>query len=108
APSMEKLEQGSLWTDLGEVIRLSLPIIITMGSQTMMMFVDMLLVGRFGKDELAAAGPAGLTFMVFGSFMLGLVSCNNAFVSQCLGRGEPGGCGRYTVHCIYIGLLAQV
>jgi len=105
---MEKLERGSLRADLGEVVRLSLPIIITMGSQTMMMFVDMLLVGRFGKDELAAAGPGGLTFMVFGAFILGLVSCNNTFVSQCLGRGELGGCGRYTVHCIYIGFLAQV
>ncbi|MGO9273968.1 MAG: MATE family efflux transporter [Terriglobia bacterium] len=104
---MEKLERSSLRADLGEVLRLSLPIIITMGSQTMMMFVDMLLVARFGKDELAAAGPAGLTFMVFGAFMLGLVSCNNTFVSQCLGRGEPAGCGRYTVHCTCIGFLAQ-
>ena len=105
---MEKLDRGSLWADLGEVVRLSLPIIITMGSQTLMMFVDALLVGRFGKDELAAAGPAGLTFMVFGSFMLGLVSCNNTFVSQCLGRGDLGACARYTVHCIYIGFLTQV
>jgi MATE family multidrug resistance protein len=105
---MENQERSSPWADLSEVIRLSLPIIITMGSQTMMMFVDALLVGRFGKHELAAAGPAGLTFMVFGTFMLGLVSCNNTFVSQCLGRSEPGGCGRYTVHCIYIGFIGQL
>jgi MATE family multidrug resistance protein len=104
---MEKLGRRSLRADLVEVVGLSLPIIITMGSQTVMMFVDALLVGRFGEHELAAAGPAGLTFMVFGSFMLGLVSCNNTFVSQCLGRGELSGCGRYTAHCIYIGFLAQ-
>ena len=104
---MENLNRRPLWADLSEVVRLSLPIIITMGSQTVMTFVDTLLVGRFGKNELAAAGPAGLTFMVFGSFMLGLVSCNNTFVSQCLGRGELSGCGRYTVHCIYVGFLAQ-
>lgn len=92
---------------MGEVLGMSLPIIVTMLSQTAMQFVDTLFLGWYGEAELAAATPAGLTFFTLGAFMLGVMSCNNTFVAQSLGRGQPHDCARYTVHALLLGLAAQ-
>jgi MATE family multidrug resistance protein len=97
----------STFRELGEVFRFSLPIIVTMSSQALMQFVDALMIGHVGKNELAAVSPAGLTFFTFAAFMMGVVSCNNTFVSQSLGRDELDQCGRYTVHAIFIAWMAQ-
>jgi len=93
--------------ELGEVLWLSFPIIITMTSNTAMQFVDAMMLGRFGEAELAAVSPAGMTFFIFAAFILGVNGCNNTFVSQSLGRGQLHDCGRYTIHAIYLALLAQ-
>ncbi len=97
-----------LLAELGQVLWLSFPIIITMGSHTLMQFVDTLFLAHYGVAELAASSPAGLTFFTAGSFMLGLISCNNTFVSQSLGRGQSHECVRYTVHALALGIAAQV
>ena len=97
----------SLFGELREVIWLSLPIIITMTSHTLMQAVDAAMLGRYGHLELAAVIPAGLVFFTFASFLIGIISCNNTFVSQSLGRGLPQDCARYTIHAVYLALLAQ-
>lgn len=94
--------------ELGEVVGMALPIIVTMLSQTVMQFVDTLFLGRYGEPELAAATPAGLTFFTIGAFMLGMMSCNSTFVSQSFGRGQTHDCARYTVHALSLGVVAQV
>jgi len=101
-------DRKKLLGELGQVLWLAFPIILTMGSQTLMQFVDALFIAHYGKAELAAISPAGLTFFTVGSFMLGLVSCNNTFVSQALGRGQKHECARYTVHALALGVAAQL
>ncbi len=104
----EAFTRKSLLNELGEVLRLSLPIIVTTLSHTLMQFVDVLMLGKYGRLELAASSPAGMTFFVVASFLIGINSCNNTFVSQSMGRGHPSECARYTVHAIYLALIAQV
>ncbi len=74
--------RDSLRGELQEVLTLSLPIIITMLSHTAMQFVDAMMLGRYGRDELAAVTPAGLAFFTMAVFLIGLVGCNNTFVSN--------------------------
>ena len=105
--SIKLQQERSVLAELGEVLWLSLPIIITMTSHSLMQFVDALMLGRYGKHELAAVVPAGMTYFILASFLLGVSSCNNTFVSQSLGRGQRAECGRYTVHAIYLAILAQ-
>ena len=100
--------QKSMLGELGEVITLSLPIIITMTSHTLMQFTDALMLGRYGKEELAAVTPAGLVYFTIAAFLIGIVSCNNTFVSQSLGGGRSEECARYTRHAIYIAIAAQL
>jgi len=93
--------------ELGEVIWLSLPIIITMTSHAFMQSVDALMLGRHSSDEMAAVSPAGMLYFIFAAALIGLISCNNTFVSQSIGRGEFKECSRYTVHAIYIAVMVQ-
>ena len=51
-----------LFSELGELLWQSLPIIVTMGSHSVMQFVDTAMLARYGANELAAAPPAGLAF----------------------------------------------
>ena len=97
----------SALSELGEVVWLSFPMIVTMTSQTLMQSVDALMLGHYGENELAAVMTAGLSYFIFGAFLIGVNSCNNTFVSQSLGRGQPEECGRYTIHAIYLSLLIQ-
>lgn len=104
----EKPARVTLLKELGGVIKLSLPIIITMTSQALMQFVDALMIGQVGRDSMAAVAPAGLTFFTLASLVMGIVGCNNTFVSQSLGRGKLHECGRYTVHALYIAFASQL
>lgn len=102
------LNGRTAFKELGEVFRFSLPIIITMTSQASMQFVDAIMIGHAGQDDLAAVSPGGLTFFTLASFMMGVISCNSTFVAQSLGRDELDQCGRYTVHSVFLAWLAQV
>jgi len=96
------------WHDLGEVLGLSLPVIVAMASHTVMMLVDRLMLARYGADDLAAAGPAGSAAFAFLAFIMGTANCTSAFVAQSIGRGQPHECARYTWQGLYFGLAAQL
>ncbi len=103
-----RTEDPSLLSEFGDVIWLSFPIVVTVLSRVVMQFVDTLLLSRYGQGELAAVVPAGMTAMVVGAIVIGVLSCNTTFVSQVLGQGRPRLGPRYTVHAIYVGFVLQL
>ena len=86
---------------------ISYPIVVAMASHVLMGFVDFVMVSRFGLNEFAAIGPAGVCVFTLLVFVLATANCNSAFVSQSLGRGTLSECGRYTWQGVYFGLIAQ-
>ncbi|GAG34546.1 unnamed protein product, partial [marine sediment metagenome] len=40
--------------------------------------------------------------------LMGTIACNNTFVSQSIGRGDPKEAGRYTIHAIYFAIIYQL
>ncbi len=97
-----------LFGEVREVVALSFPIVVTLASHTIMQCVDALMLGRYGRNELAAVVPAGLVYFTLAAFLIGLIGCNNTFVSQSFGAGRTHECARYTIHAVYIALAAQV
>ncbi|MFO7898335.1 MAG: MATE family efflux transporter [Planctomycetota bacterium] len=93
------------WAELGEVLWLSFPIIITMSSYTAMHFVDVMMVGRYGDAELAAVGPATSFLFLIGSLMMGTLSITNTFVGQSVGRGRRQDAARYAWQGVFIGAV---
>ena len=89
---------------LREVLRLALPNIMASASVTLMHFVDVTMVSRVGKAELAAVSNAGV--IVFALFALagGIAGCVNTFASQSLGRGRHRECSSYAWQNAFFGI----
>ena len=68
-----------------DICRISLPLIISMGSHTVMLFTDRVFLGHYTIDALSAAVPAGALAFMFGCFFMGLVEFTNTFVAQYVG-----------------------
>ncbi len=72
----------------GAVCRISLPLVVSMSSNTVMLFTDRLFLGRYALDALSAAVPAGMLAMLFTGFFTGLVEFTNTFVAQAVGARD--------------------
>jgi len=101
------------WSGVRELLLVSFPIIIAVGSNTVMSAVDAAMMGWLDSDvssiHLAAIGPAAMLNSVMLSFFIGVLSCVNTFVGQSYGRGNYDNCSSYTwqgIHMSWIMALA--
>jgi len=76
------------WWGLGEVVRLSVPMVLNTVSYTIMQFVDGWMVSRVSKEALSAQFIGGISAFVPVCFFIGLLGCVNTFASQNLGAGR--------------------
>jgi MATE family multidrug resistance protein len=79
------------WNEPGgyrQVLDISLPLVISMGSISLMLFTDRLFLSRYSLDAIAASMPAGTASFLFVSFFMGVVGYVNVFVAQYTGSGE--------------------
>lgn len=91
-----------------EVWHIAYPAVLTMISNTVMTFIDAMMVGRLGPTELAAVGLSGtLTWGLF-SFFNGLVNGVNTFVAQDYGAKRFVNIGRMTWQGVYFSLISGV
>jgi MATE family multidrug resistance protein len=99
------------WAQAGgykEVLKISGPMILSMGSWSLMHFVDRMFLTWYSRDALAAALPAGLLSFAFGSFFLGTASYVNTFVAQYFGAKRFERVGAAVWQGIYFSLFAGV
>lgn len=73
----------------GEVMRIGLPLVVSMASNTVMQFTDRLFLSHYSLDAIAAALPAGLAVVLFVLTCTGLVGYANVLIAQNLGAGHP-------------------
>jgi len=91
-------------TSLKYMLKLAAPMVATNISFTIMQFVDRFMVSRLGTTALAAILPASFISFIPASFLLGVMTSVNTFVSQGFGRGDKEDCSNYCWQMIYIGL----
>lgn len=91
-----------------DILRVSLPLVASMGSTTLMFFTDRIFLGRYSVESIAAAVPAGLLAFTFTALFLGVASYVNTFVAQYTGSGQPDGVGRSLWQGLYFTLIASV
>ncbi|HWR02706.1 MAG TPA: MATE family efflux transporter [Humidesulfovibrio sp.] len=72
-----------------EVLRVGAPLMISMGSTTLMQFTDRIFLGWHDVSELAAAVPGGLVSFLLVSFFMGAASCVGVLVAQYHGACRP-------------------
>ena len=91
---------------IGEILRLALPTVITMLSQTLMWTVDTAMLGRVSNLAQGAAGLGGILVWLLLSFFNNTARMNSTFVSQANGAHDDEKVGQYTWQSIYFSLLA--
>jgi multidrug resistance protein, MATE family len=95
--SLDKCEPASLAmtanhhlaAELGETLKLAVPIALTQLGQIAMMTTDIAFIGRFGSEAVAAASLAHTVFFVNFTFGMGLVSAVAPLAAQAFGARNP-------------------
>ena len=66
-----------------QVLRVSLPLVVSMSSTMVMEFTDRIFLANYSLDAIAAALPAGIAAFFFISFFLGTAQYLNVFIANC-------------------------
>lgn len=90
---------------VGEMMALALPMIVSYGCDTVMMFCDRLLLSRLGPGLMNAAVGGGIAAFMMASFGFGLFGYGTALVAQYFGAGEKSVCPRVTTQCLITALF---
>ena len=88
-----------------EVLHLAVPLIVSMGSWTLMNFADRMFLLWYSTDSMAAVMPAGMVHFALVCFPLGMASYVNTFVAQYHGAGHPTRIGPAVWQGVYLGIL---
>ncbi len=77
---------------LKDLFHMAFPMIISQGTETIMMFFDRLFLSKLGKNFISASLSGGLSSFVFASLFIGIVGYANAISAQYYGAKEYGKC----------------
>ncbi len=91
-----------------EILRISLPLVMSMGATTVMEFTDRIFLGRYSMDALAASMPAGITSFLFTAFFLGTAGYVNVFIAQHIGAKDNKGVGASLWQGIYFSVIGAL
>src|SRR5215468_7642016 len=100
------------WTERPgrELLRLAWPITVSMVSFSTMTLASTAFVARVGKDELAGVGLAGVIYIAFICFGIGLLRGAKTLVSQAVGASRsdriPSLLGAALALAIVLGVVA--
>jgi len=72
-----------------DVLGIGLPLVVSMGSSTVMHFTDRVFLSNYSLDAIAAAMPAGISSFLFLCFFLGMAGYVNVFIAQYTGAVQP-------------------
>ncbi len=91
-----------------DVLTISMPLVLSMMSNTVMAFTDRLFLGWYSITAISAAMPAFMAVFVFQSFFMGVGEYLNVFVAQYTGSGQSRKVGAIIWQGIYFALAAWV
>ncbi|MBN2034002.1 MAG: MATE family efflux transporter [Deltaproteobacteria bacterium] len=91
-----------------DVLRISLPLVASMGSITLMQFTDRIFLANYSLEAIAAAPPAGIASFTGIAFFMGVASYTNAFVAQYTGARAFGRVGASLWQGIYFSMAAAL
>ena len=88
-----------------DVIRVALPLVVSMMSLSVMHFCDRLFLTWYAEADLAAVGPAGALSWTSVSLPLGIATYATTFVAQYDGAKQPKAVGPMTWQAIWVGVF---
>jgi MATE family multidrug resistance protein len=85
-----------------EMISISLPMVVALACDTLMIFTDRVFLSRLGSEIMNAALGGGLTCFMMATLFTGLVGYSTALVAQYLGAGKKEFCSKVLTQSIFI------
>ncbi len=89
-----------------ETLKVAWPLIVSMGSFTLMQFTDRLFLAWYSAVSIQAALPAGILSFTLVSGFMALAGYANTFVAQFHGAGDGPGCSRATAQGVLLALIS--
>ncbi len=99
------------WSQAGgyrQVLAIGIPLVVSMGTTSLIHFTDRLFLANYSLEAIAAALPAGIVSFLFTCFFMGVAGYVNVFIAQYVGAGMPERVGASLWQGIYFSLGAAV
>jgi MATE family multidrug resistance protein len=90
---------------LGHMLTIAFPLIVSQGSETIMLFFNRYFVSFLGSEYIPASMSGGLTQFVFTSLFGGVVGYVNALAAQYHGAGRPERCVQSVSQGLFLSLV---
>lgn len=91
-----------------DVLRVGLPLVVSLGSTTLMEFTDRVFLSHYSVDAIAASMPAAMANLVFLLFFIGVGSYANVFIAQYHGAAARSRVGAALWQAIYFSLFGAL
>jgi len=102
----ESLKQSMQSRRYREVLRICLPLVISLSATTVMEFTDRVFLANYSINAISAALPAGITSYLFIAFFGGVGGYAGVFIAQYTGRGDHQKIGVVLWQGIYFTLFS--
>ena len=89
-----------------EVLVISVPLILSTGAWSILLFFDRMFLAWYSPETIAAAMPAGMSSFAMLCFFIGTAAYVNTFVAQYYGADEEHNIGAIVWQGIYFSLLS--
>jgi MATE family multidrug resistance protein len=89
-----------------DLLAIALPMVVSTGCDTVMIFTDRLFLAQLGPAHMNAAMAGGLASFVAATFFVGVIGFATALVAQHLGAGRKERCAIATTQALIIALAA--
>ena len=89
-----------------EMISIALPMVISNGCETIMVFTDRVFLSRLGAEQMSASMGGGLFMFTAISFFFGLLGYSTAITAQYLGSGQKEKCPTVTFQALLTAVCA--
>lgn len=88
-----------------QVLVIAFPLVLSMGSVAIMLFVDRMFLTWYSSEAVAASMPAGMLNFAMMTLFIGTAGYTSTFVAQYQGAGRPHRIGPSVWQGIYISLI---
>ncbi len=106
---MPRLSVSEMYrTEVRRLFPLAAPVVATQLGQVSLGFVDTVMVGRLGAEELAGVALGNTTFFFILVVGFGVLSAVGPMVSQAFGQGRPEKAGRAVRQGFWLGLALTI
>jgi len=104
APVKQSLTASRFRSELGELLRLAIPVVLSELGWMAMSIVDTIMVGRLSPAAIGAVGISSAIFYVPALFGIGLLLGLDTLVAQAFGRGDFDDCHRALAQGVYLAI----